>query len=67
MTLTQMTEKAEKLHQHIAKNPADYTAVIAELKLRSDIIDKARKETVNLRLKEVARIRKRRKKYEEQG
>ena len=67
MTLTEMTERAENLHRHVEEHPADYVAVIAELKLRSDIIDKARKDTVNARLKEVARIRKRRKEYEKQG
>lgn len=67
MTLTEMTEKAENLHRHVEEHPADYVAVIAELKLRSDIIDKARKDMVNARLKEVARIRKRRKEYEKQG
>ena len=67
MKLKEMTEKAEKLHRHVEKNPADYTAVIAELQLKSDIIDRARKDAVNLRLREVARIRKRRKKHEEQG
>ena len=67
MTLTEMTERAENLHRHVEEHPADYVAVIAELKLRSDIIDKARKDMVNSRLKEVARIRKRRKEYEKQG
>lgn len=67
MTLTEMTERAENLHRHVEEHPADYVAVIAELKLRSDIIDKARKDVVNARLKEVARIRKRRKEYEKQG
>ncbi len=67
MTLTEMTERAENLHRHVEEHPADYVAVIAELKLRSDIIDKARKDIVNARLKEVARIRKRRKEYEKQG
>lgn len=67
MTLTEMTERAENLHRHVEEHPADYVAVIAELKLRSDIIDKARKDMVNARLKEVARIRKRRKEYEKQG
>lgn len=67
MTLTEMTERAENLHRHVEEHPADYVAVIAELKLRSDIIDKARKDIVNSRLKEVARIRKRRKEYEKQG
>lgn len=66
MTIEEMTERAENLHRHVSEHPADYVAVIAELQLRSDIIDKARKDATNVRLQEVARIRKRRKEYEEQ-
>lgn len=66
MTLTQMKARAENLHRHVQEHPADYVAVVAELKLKSDMIDRARKDAANLRLKEVARIRKRRKEYEEQ-
>lgn len=66
MTLTQMQERAENLHRHIQEHPSDYVAVVAEMQLKSSIIDRARKDVVNLRLKEVARIRKRRKEYEEQ-
>lgn len=58
MKINEMEERARKLHQHIQENPADYTAVIAELKLRSDIIDKERHNRMNERLKEVARIRR---------
>lgn len=66
MKIEQMEKKAERLHEHIKENPADYTAVIAELKLKSEIIDKVRMDKVHERLKEVARIRKRRKEHAEQ-
>lgn len=65
MEIEKMVERADNLHEHVAENPADYQAVIAELKLRSDIIDKVRRERMNERLKEVARIRKRRKDAEQ--
>lgn len=65
MEIKEMMERAERLHEHLAEHPSDYQSVIAELKLRSAIIDKARKERVNERLKEVARIRKRRKDAEQ--
>lgn len=64
MEITEMEKREQRLREHIAENPADYTAVIAELKLRSAIVDKIQKQRVNERLKEVARIRR---KYEEQG
>ena len=66
MKIEEMEKRAVRLQEHIKENPADYTAVIAELKLKSDIIDKTRMESVYSRLKEVARIRKRRKEYAEQ-
>lgn len=65
MKIEEMEERAKRLHKHVQEHPSDYTAVIAELKLKSDIIDKARKDEVNERLKEVARIRRQR--NEEQG
>lgn len=65
MKIEEMEERARRLHEHVQEHPSDYTAVIAELKLKSDIIDKARKDMVNERLKEVARIRRQR--NEEQG
>lgn len=58
MEIKELKNKAERLHQHIQEHPTDYTAVIAELKLRSEIIDKVNKACVNERLKEVARIRR---------
>lgn len=60
MKIEEMEQRAERLHRHVQEHPKDYTAVIAELKLKSDIIDKARKDMVNSRLKEVARIRRQR-------
>ena len=60
-----MIERADNLHKHVAEHPADYQSVIAELKLTSDIIEKIRRDKVNARLKEVARIRKRRKDAEQ--
>jgi len=65
MKIEEMEQRARRLHEHVQEHPSDYTAVIAELKLKSDIIDKARKDMVNERLKEVARIRRQR--NEEQG
>ena len=65
MKIEEMEQRARRLHKHVQEHPSDYTAVIAELKLKSDIIDKARKDMVNERLKEVARIRKRRKDAEQ--
>ena len=58
MKIEEMEEKARKLHQHIQEIPADYRSVIAELKLRSAIIDRGRKDVADARLKEVARIRR---------
>lgn len=66
MTLIEMEKRAENLHRHVKEHPADYNAVIAEIKLRSDIIDKTRRESVYKRLKEVSRIAKERAKHEEQ-
>lgn len=65
MKIEEMEQRARRLHEHVQEHPSDYTAVIAELRLKSDIIDKARKDMVNERLKEVARIRRQR--NEEQG
>ena len=65
MKIEEMEQRARRLHEHVQEHPSDYTAVIAELKLKSDIIDKARKDAVNERLKEVARIRRQR--NEKQG
>ena len=53
-------EKFDKLDKHIAKNPKDYQAVIARLKTRSDAIDYARKQKMDMRLKRVAEIRRKR-------
>ena len=58
MNIEDMEKRAEKLHEHVQNHPSDYQSVVAELVLRSKIIDKARKEMVNARLKEVARIRR---------
>lgn len=63
MKIEEMEERAKKLHQHVQDNPADYQSVIAELKLRSAIIDRARKDAVDARLKRVAQLRR---EYEEQ-
>ena len=60
MEIKEMEERAERLHEHVLEHPKDYVAVIAELKLKSDIIDKIGRERMNERLKEVARIRRRR-------
>ena len=65
MKIEEMEERARNLHQHIQEHPADYQSVIAELKLRSAIIDRARKNVADARLKEVARIR--RMMHEKQG
>lgn len=65
MEIEKMLVRADNLHKHVAEHPADYQSVIAELKLRSEIIDKVRRDRVNERLKEVARIRKRRKDAEQ--
>lgn len=64
MEIEKMEERARALRKHVQNNPKDYQAVIAELVLRSKIIDKERWNRTNERLKEVARIRR---KYEEQG
>lgn len=53
-------EKLDKLDKHIAKNPKDYQAVISRLKTRSDAIDYARKQKMDMRLKRVAEIRRKR-------
>ena len=66
MTLIEMQKRADNLHRHVQEHPADYNAVIAEIELRSKIIDKTRKESVYKRLKEVSRIAKERAKHEEQ-
>lgn len=60
MKIEEMEERVKRLHEHVQEHPADYVAVIAELKLKSDIISKERKNIMNERLKEVARIRRER-------
>ena len=62
----EIEERLYRLHSHIKEHPADYQAVIAEVKLRSDLIEhQAYLRTID-RLKRVAEIRKERKEYEEQ-
>lgn len=58
-------DRLEKLDKHISENPKDYQAVIARLKTRSDAIDHARKHQMDMRLKRLAEIR--RKRHEEQN
>lgn len=69
MVRTMRSEEIEKrivrLHQHVEKHPADYEAVIAELKLKSELIDRVRREGAVERLKEISAIRKRRKDAEQ--
>lgn len=65
MRSEELEKRVANLHRHVAEHPADYEAVIAELKLRSDLIDRVRREEANERLKEVARIRKRRRDAEQ--
>lgn len=59
-------EKLEKLDKHIAENPKDYQAVIARLKTYSDAIDHERKHKMDMRLKRVAEIRRKRHEKSEQ-
>lgn len=60
MKIKEMEERAKRLHEHVLNHPADYQSVIAELKLHSEIIDRRNKDIANARLREVARIRRRR-------
>ncbi len=65
MEIEELEKRVTNLHRHVAEHPADYVAVVAELEMRSKLIDRVRREEVNARLKEVARIRKRRKDAEQ--
>ena len=60
-----LEEKLLRLHEHVQEHPTDYQSVIAEMKMYSKYIDHERKQVENERRREVARIRKRRKEYEE--
>lgn len=62
----EIKERLAKLEKHIGEHPADYQAVIACVKLHSDMIDHERRQREILELRHIAEIRKRRK-NEEQG
>lgn len=53
-------ERIERLHEHVANHPHDYQAVIAEVKLHSDLIEHQRYLERIDRLQHIAEIRKRR-------
>lgn len=59
MRREELERKVTNLHRHIAEHPADCEAIIAELKLRSALIDRVRRDETNDRLKRVAKIRRR--------
>lgn len=62
----EIEERLNRLHEHVKTHPADYQAVIAEVKLHSDLIEhKAYLRKID-RQRRVAEIRARRKEYEEQ-
>lgn len=63
----EIIERLERLHEHVMEHPADYQAVIAELKMRSDLYEHESHERAIGMMKRVAEIRKRRKEYEEQN
>lgn len=58
-------ERLAKLEEHVRENPKDYQAVIACIKLHSDLIDAERRQREILELRHIAEIRKRRR-HEEQ-
>lgn len=60
MKIEELEKRARNLHRHVQEHPADYVAVVAEMELQSAIIDKARKDIMNERLKRVSEIRRRR-------
>ena len=57
----EIKERLSKLEEHVRENPSDYQAVIACVKLHSDLIDRERKQREILELRHIAEIRKRRK------
>lgn len=63
----EIVERLQRLHEHVQEHPADYQAVVAELKMRSDLLQKEEHDRFCARLKRVAEIRKRRRDYEEQN
>lgn len=65
MEIKKMEQRIENLHRHVSEHPSDYEAVIAELIMRSDLIEKVRHDQAVERLKRVAEIRRRR--NEKQG
>lgn len=58
-------ERLAKLEAHVRENPKDYQAVIAAIKLHSDLIDAERRQREILELRHISEIRKRRR-HEEQ-
>ena len=62
----EIEEKLYQLHKHIENHPSDYQAVIAEVKMRSDLIEHQAYLRQVDRLKRVAEIRKERKEHEKQ-
>lgn len=62
----EINERLAKLEEHVKDNPRDYQAVIACIKLHSDLIDHERRQREILELRHIAEIRKRRK-DEKQG
>ena len=65
MEIKELEKRVENLHRHVQEHPTDCEAIVAEMQYRSRLIDKVRQEKVNDRLKEIARIRKRRKDAEQ--
>ena len=65
MKIEEIEKRVENLHRHVQEHPTDCEAIIAEMQYRSMLIDKTRQMEANERLKEVARIRKRRKDAEQ--
>ena len=59
MRREELERRVINLNRHIAEHPADYEAVIAELQLRSELIDRVRRDEVDDRLQRVAEIRRR--------
>lgn len=65
MKIEEIERRVENLHRHVAEHPTDCEAIIAEMQYKSMLVDKTRQLEANDRLKEVARIRKRRKDAEQ--
>lgn len=63
----EMTERLQRLHEHIQDHPSDYQSVIAELKLRSKFIEHQGYLRQVEKLKRVAEIRERKKRHAEQN